>query len=331
MGRRDDIVQAAKLAAERAKSGGAAVGGAAKRGGEAVGGAAKRGGSAVGGAAKRGGDAVGGAAKRSGDAVGAKVQDGREAGGAAIAKGKQTASTAASTAVDKGKALSADLAKRAMLVVPQRLEALGSPTLPLEAKWGMGFGEFLSGIDGVPKALRPTISSRLDKVGSIFISPTTLELDGEAVEWHKVKAITLGSPTDAMSARAAAELVDHLRAVLPRFPGRTFVLRQAAEFVIALGLAGVPTQTGADDVPVQVVTSVKYAGRVRQKEIRPGLFAILLSSMKPELATAAVETSRPFGTVVKIDPSRRAVARAVAVRDLAQRLRKQIASEPEDD
>lgn len=316
MGRRDDIVQAAKLAAERAKSGG----------------------SAVGGAVRRGGDAAGGAARRGGEAIGAKVQDGREAGGAAITKGKQVASTtvdkgkqAGSTAVDKGKALSADLAKRAMLVVPQRLDALGSPTLPLESKWGMGFGEFLSGIDGVPKALRPTIAARLDKVGSISISPTTLELDGEAVEWRNVKAITLGSPTDAMSARAATELVDHLRAVLPRFPGRTFVLRQAAEFVIALGLAGVPAQTGADEAPVQVVTSVKYAGRVRQKEIRPGLFAILLSSMKPEMATAVVETSRPFGAVVKIDPSRRAVARAVAVRDLAQRLRAQIASEPEDD
>ena len=229
--------------------------------------------------------------------------------------------------MDKGKALSADLAKRAMLVVPQRLDALGSPTLPLESKWGMGFGEFLSGIDGVPKALRPTIAARLDKVGSLSISPTTLELDGEAVEWRNVKAITLGSPTDAMSARAATELVDHLKAVLPRFPGRTFVLRQAAEFVIALGLAGVPTQAGADEAPVQVVTSIRYAGRVRQKELRPGLFAILLSSMKPEVATAVVETSRPFGTVVKIDPSRRAVARAVAVRDLAQRLRQQLASE----
>lgn len=328
MGRREDIVRAAKLAAERAKSGGSAAGGAIRRGGDAVGGAAKR-----------GGDAVGSAAKRGGDAVGAKVQDGRDAGGAAITKGKQAASTAvdkgknaASTAVDKGKALSAELTKRAMLVVPQRLDALGSPTLPLESRWGIGFGGFLgAGIDGVPKALRTSIGGRLDKVGSIFISPTHLELDGETVEWRNVKVITLGSPTDAMSARAATELVDHLKAVLPRFPGRTFVLRQAAEFMIALGMAGVPTQAGTDEAPVQVVTSIRYAGRVRQKEIRPGLFAILLSSMKPDVATAVVETSRPFGAVVKIDPSRRAVARAVAVRDFAQRLRKQIASEPEDE
>jgi hypothetical protein len=134
-----------------------------------------------------------------------------------------------------------------------------------------------------------------------------------------------------MSARAATELVDRLRAVLPRFPGRTFVMRQAAEFAIALCLTGVPTQNVTDKAPGQVVTSIRYAGKVRQKELRPGLFAILLCSMKPEAATAIVETSRPFGTVVKIDPARRAAARAVAVHDLVSRIRKQIASEPDDE
>jgi hypothetical protein len=310
MGRRDDIARAAQQAKERAKS------------------TAGRGADLAGGAVRRGGNAAGEAVARGKDAVGATVKSGRDLGGAALSTG----TAAASAAAGKGAALGADLAKAARRIVPQQLEALGSPTLPLASRWGMGFGAFLSHIDGVPKALRPKLAAQLDKVGSVFISPTNLEFDGEVVEWRNVKSITLGSPTDAMSARAAQELVERLRVALPRFPGRTFVMRQAAEFMIALCLAGAqPAAPGSDGEPGQVVTSIRYAGRLRQKELRPGIFAVQLSAMKPDVATAVVETSRPFGTVVKIDPAHKAAARAVAVRDLAQRLRKQLATEDDDE
>jgi hypothetical protein len=321
MGRRDDIARAAQQAKERAKS------------------TAGRGADLAGGAVRRGGTAAGGAVARGKDAVGTTVKSGRDLGGAALSTSTKAASAAAGKGAalgadlaGKGAALGADLAKAAMRIVPQQLEALGSPTLPLESRWGMGMGAFLGQIDGIPKALRPKLAAQLDKVGSVFISPTNLEFDGEVIEWRNVKTITLGSPTDAMSARAAQELVERLRVALPKFPGRTFVMRQAAEFVIALCLAGAqPTAAGPDGEPGQVVTSIRYAGRLRQKELRPGIFAIQLSAMKPDVATAVVETSRPFGTVVKIDPARKAAARAVAVRDLALRLRKQIAAEVDDE
>lgn len=291
MGRREDFLRAAKQAADNAKS-----------------------------TAGRGATAAGGAIGRGREAVGATVQSGRDIGDAAVAKGTEVASAA----VGKATALSADFARSAALLVPQRLEAIGSPTLPLTAPWGTGFGNFLSGIAGVPSVAGPVLA-RLDQFGSVAVSPTSLEFDGEVLEWRNIQAVTLGSPVDAISSKAALESVQRLRTLLPAFPGRTLLVRHAVELLIALCLAVVqPTSGRGDEEPVPVVTSIRYAGRLRRREIRPSFFAILLCAMKPTLTTAAVDMSRPHGAAITLDPPSRAVARAAAVRDLALQLRRQI-------
>lgn len=310
------MIQAAKLAAERAKSGGSAAGGAIRRGGEAAGGVVRRG----------------------GEAVGSTVQSGREAGGKALDSGKQAASTAAdkgraaaSAAVDKGKALSAELTKKASVLIPQRLESIGSPPTPLASKWGTGFGQFLGGMDGVPQLFGPLLG-KLDKVGSVSVSPAGVEFDGESVPWQKVTAITLGSPIDAMTSKVAAETVERVRNALPAFPGRKLLVRTAVELMIALGLAVAKPPPGlGGEQDVQVVTSIRYGSGLRKKELRPGIFAILLSAMKPGVAAAIVESSRPHGAAVTVDPQAKAVARATAVLELTQGFRKQAEVVPEDE
>jgi hypothetical protein len=62
-------------------------------------------------------------------------------------------------------------------------------------------------------------------------------------------------------------------------------------------------------------------GRLRRSQLHPGIFAVLISAEKPEVASAISELARQHSVTVSINPPSRAATRAVALGQFASRLR----------
>lgn len=215
------------------------------------------------------------------------------------------------------------------LRVPEVIDGIGAPQVPLQAEWGIGFGRFAADLIRVPDRLRP-LTRRLDGVGAIALSPSAVSIDGTAAAWKDVTEITFGTVPDAFTANLADDLAERLTALLPRIPGRGWLVRQAIDTVMAIGLViQGRTPGGPEDGPAHVLMSVSYRGRFGKKELTPGLFALQISSLMPAVAAAAVELATRHGVKVVVRPASRSASRADTMRELVGRLKARADQTPE--
>jgi hypothetical protein len=201
------------------------------------------------------------------------------------------------------------------------LAGLGTPVVPLDAEWEVGFGRLAADLLGVPDALRP-LTGRLDGVGALALSPNSVTIDGTAVRWKDVSEITFGTASDAFTANVGDKFADDLTEALPPIPGRAWLVRQAIDTLLAIGLVIMErTPIGPENGPPDVLMSVKYKGRIGKKELTPGLFALQLSSFMPEVAAAVTELATRNGVSVVVSPPSRSASRADAMRELVGKLK----------
>jgi hypothetical protein len=273
---------------------------------------------------------MGRAASKAGQARGAAMRGGSRAGGAikAVASHVPGKLDDAGSAI-KGMALAVpgkfddtgQVIKALAMRVPARLDDIGCPAYPLESSWGIGFGEFLGGIGGVPEFARPAVGL-LDRFGSIAISTDALVLDGKKIPWSDVTAVTFGSPADAVSGWSADLAVKRLASSLPKFPGRNWVIRLAVETLAMVCLAIAATvvegeQIGGKPIPM----TIQYRSGVKRKEISLGLFAALIASSKPGVGSAVMEQVLRYSIPASTRAPSRAITRAQAIGAMARQLK----------
>lgn len=245
------------------------------------------------------------------------IEDGRDTAASLVDKGR----AGATSLVDKGLGWAGDTVDVLALRVPEVLSGLGRPAVPLQSGWEIGFGRLAADLLKVPDGLRP-LTGRLDGVGALAISPDTVTIDGTAVKWKDVTEITFGTAPDAFTANVGDKFADDLTAALPAIPGRAWLVRQAIDTLLALGLVIMErTPIGLEDGPADVLMSVKYKGRIGKKELKPGLFALQISSFMPEVAAAFSELATRNGVSVVVSPPSRSASRADTMRALVGKLR----------
>jgi len=231
-------------------------------------------------------------------------------------KASNQAKSIAAQGRDKAGGVAEKLAER----VPDVLDGLGAPAVPIQAEWEIGFGRFAADLIKVPDRLR-VLTRKLDGVGALAISPDAVTVDGTKVAWKDVTEITFGTIPDAFTANAADKMADRLTEMLPRIPGRAWLVRQAMDTLIAVGLViQGRTPGGPEDGPAHVLMAVNYRGKIAKKEVNPGLFTLQVSSLMPSVAAALVELSTRHGVKVVIRPASRSANRAETMRAIVGRL-----------
>ncbi len=231
-------------------------------------------------------------------------------------KASNQAKSIAAHGRDRAGVVAEKLAER----VPEVLDGLGAPVVPLETEWEIGFGRFAADLIRVPDRLR-VLTRKLDGVGALAISPDAVTVDGTKIAWKDVTEITFGTIPDAFTANAADKMADRLTSALPRIPGRAWLVRQAMDTLIAVGLVIQGRAPGGpEDGPAHVLMAVNYRGKIGKKEVNPGLFTLQVSSLMPAVAAALVELSTRHGVKVVIRPASRSANRADTMRALVGRL-----------
>jgi len=237
--------------------------------------------------------------------------------GRVAGKASNQARSIAGKGRDRAGAAAEKLAER----VPEVIDGLGPPAVPLQTEWEIGFGRFAAYLIRVPDRLR-RLTRKLDGVGALAIPPDAVTVDGAKVAWKDITEITFGTIPDAFTANAADQMADRLTSALPRVPGRSWLVRQAMDTLVAIGLViQGRTPGGPEDGPAHVLMAVNYKGRIGKKELNPGLFALQVSSLMPDVAAALVELSTRYGVKVVIRPPSRSANRAETMRALVSRLK----------
>jgi hypothetical protein len=228
------------------------------------------------------------------------------------------AGNAARSAAAFGSAKVSGLTDNLAPLVPARLAEIGAPTLPLDSDWSIGFGRFVGGMGGLPPQLG-SLAHPLDLFGSMSISPQRIEFDSKVAAWRDITGVTMGSSTDALAAISADQVLRRLLAALPLIPGRKWLARQLVDTLVAICAAA--QDAAAPGRPDALVPIAMTHGRLRRSQLHPGIFAVLISAEKPEVASAISELARQHSVTVSINPPSRAATRAVALGQFASRLR----------
>lgn len=142
---------------------------------------------------------------------------------------------------------------------------------PATERWGVGVGEFAA--SRVPGPLRG-IARRLNRFGSVAVSPDSIEFDGDAVDWSAVSEIRTRRLVGYLMTGAITRQVD--KVPLWRFPGRGLVvdgLSRAALTTVVV-LADLRLDSGV--FTLYIPAEVHYRGLVRRKDMAAGVPAALV-------------------------------------------------------
>lgn len=249
--------------------------------------------------------------------AGTAARSGAGMAGSAVSSAAGDLGIAARSLATVGGAKAQALADSLAPLLPARLQEIGVPAFPLDSPWGMGLGRLIGGMSGVPPQLQ-SMAGALDRFGSISISKEEIEFDGNRVAWRDVKAITFAPASEALLAIPADEVAQRLTAALPPIPGRAWLVRQSMDTLVAICLAVKDASMSGDDV--QVPVSVHY-GRAKAKLLRPGMFAILLATAKPEITSVMSQQAAEYGSKVTVNPPSRGATRAAALGNVVSQLR----------
>lgn len=144
---------------------------------------------------------------------------------------------------------------------------------PAIGRWAVGVGELAAGLPAVPGPLRGIVR-RLNRFGSVVISPGAIEFDGEEVPWNRVTEIRTRRLIGYLFTDAITTQVDRLP--IWWFPGRGLVLHgltHAALTGVAV-LADLRLDQGV--FTVYIPAEVHYRGLMRAKDMSPGAPAALV-------------------------------------------------------
>ncbi len=123
--------------------------------------------------------------------------------------------------------------------VARALDAYPRPVLPLTDHWDASVAGLVRQVPLVPRfATRPL--ELLDRFGAVHVGPREVGFDGDAIDWERVLEVRTQPAWSSLSADALeANFAQYLR-VIPRVPGRGWVLGKVSELLVSLYLTVVP-------------------------------------------------------------------------------------------
>ncbi len=189
---------------------------------------------------------------------------------------------------------------------------------PATGRWGVGVGEAVAKLPWVPGPVRG-LARRLNRFGSVVVSPGGIEFDGDEADWSAVSEIRTRRLVGYLLTDAVAKQLDRLP--LWRFPGRGMIvdgLGRAALTAVALA-ADLRPDRGVSTVCVPC--DVSYRGLLRDRQMSAGLPAALVLA-DPAVRDLVESTARAHGVAVRMaddDPFEAAIARATGIRRVAGR------------
>ena len=144
---------------------------------------------------------------------------------------------------------------------------------PATQRWGVGVGEVAASLPRMPAPVRG-LAHQLNKFGSVVISPDGIEFDGDEVEWSTVTEIRARRLVGYLLTDAVTEGVDRLP--LWWFPGRGLVLRTVTQTALTAVALAADLHLDRGVFTVYIPADVRSRGRLRSKQISPGLPAALV-------------------------------------------------------
>ncbi|MFG2052826.1 hypothetical protein ACGFI9_02245 [Micromonospora sp. NPDC048930] len=232
-------------------------------------------------------------------------------------------------------------ARAAAASATERIAGMDGPALPLAEAWSIGLGRILSEQATLPGMLRSAVLN-LDRLGRLQISSDSISFDGTDVPWTKVEEIKFGSASALLVSHAIEHEIERLTDRLPPVPGRSWLVRQAVEVLVALchavGTVGEDSakRRGADgvEVPLGVPMEVVYRRLGRRKKLTPGAFVTLVAALVPNtpetIAALARQHHVKITTVASSRYEKHAVAMVNFAAALSDRLRREGEPGPSD-
>ncbi|MFE4465894.1 hypothetical protein ACFRCR_12330 [Oerskovia sp. NPDC056781] len=203
--------------------------------------------------------------------------------------------------------------------VGRALDAYPRPVLPLTDHWDASVAGLVRQVPLVPRfATRPL--ELLDRFGAVHVGPREVGFDGDAIVWERVLEVRTQPAWSSLSADALeANFAQYLR-VIPRVPGRGWVLGKVSELLVSLYLSVVPLPDDAahllesggttGDAPDRdaeskaapftrrTVTEILYKRRIGEGERQASTTSVLLQLAFPGSTDAMLALAAERGVPV---------------------------------
>jgi hypothetical protein len=186
---------------------------------------------------------------------------------------------------------------------------------PATDRWGVGVGEIAASLPKMPPPLRE-IARRLNKFGSVVISPGSIEFDGDEVQWSKVTEIRARRLVGYLLTDAVSTQVDRLP--IWWFPCRGLVLRTVTHTALTAVALAADLHLDRGVFTVYIPADVRFEGLLRSKQISPGLPAALVLA-DPAIRDCVEATAHAHGVPVLMaddDALEAAAQRAAVIRSV---------------
>ena len=207
-------------------------------------------------------------------------------------------------------------ARNAAVSIPELVAGLEGPSLPLHGQWSVGLGRILGGHPSVPDGARGALAL-LDRFGHLRISPEGIGFDGDEVDWKDIDEIRFGPVVDVVTSGALEHEVRRITSLLPPLPGRSWLIRQAIDLLIALCMAATGAGVDDEDSQSQVPVAVVYRKRMRKRDMPPGLFVALVAASTSGVSETIKSMAGDHGITVTAAPPSRSRRQAVVLRQVA--------------
>jgi len=184
---------------------------------------------------------------------------------------------------------------------------------PATKRWAVGVGEVAASLPKMPGPVR-AIARKLNRFGSVVISPGGLEFDGDDVAWSNVTEIRARRLVGYLLTDAITTGVDQLP--LWWFPGRGLVLRGVTHTALTAVALAADLHLDRGVFTLYIPADVRSKGLLRSKQMSPGLPAALVLA-DPAVRDCLEATAQAHGVPVLLaddDALERAAQRARAIR-----------------
>lgn len=169
---------------------------------------------------------------------------------------------------------------------------------PVTERWGVGVGEVAARMPRLPGLVRG-IARRLNRFGSVVISPDGIEFDGKEVAWSKVTEIRTRRLLGYLFTDAITKQVDRLPVWW--FPGRALVLSGLTHTALTGVALAADLQLDRGIFTVYLPAEVHATGVFRSRQIHPGVPAALVLA-DPAIRDCVEATALAHGIPVVPDP-----------------------------
>ena len=184
---------------------------------------------------------------------------------------------------------------------------------PATERWGVGVGEVAASVPKMPGPVR-AVARKLNRFGSVVISPGGIEFDGDDVAWSNVTEIRARRLVGYLLTDAVTTGVDRLP--IWWFPGRGLVLRTVTHTALTAVALAADLHLDRGVFTLYIPADVRSKGLLRSTQMSPGLPAALVLA-DPAVRDCLEATARAHGVPVLMaddDALERAAQRALEIR-----------------